>query len=172
MTCGDQERIRPVAFMGEALVYGKALTSDIDLSHEGSEVFPMYSLTILNEDGEEVRTYQQDGIYIMDVEASESMLTLTRATRQGSEYTETTEDYIVSTENSDEVTYGVTTEISDRKQAEILLRVGTEIDDDNPQVVTGRMLVRDENRTVSIPVNQNRESLFYVYAEEAWKTCM
>ena len=72
----------------------------------------------------------------MDVEASESMLTLTRATRQGSEYTETTEDYIVSTENSDEVTYGVTTEISDRKQAEILLRVGTEIDDDNPQVVT------------------------------------
>ena len=164
VTCGDQERIRPVAFMGEALVYGKALTTDIDLSHEGSEVFPMYSLTILNEDGEEVRTYQQDGIYIMDVEASESMLTLTRATRQGSEYTETTEDYIVSTENSDEVTYGVTTEISDRKQAEILLRVGTEIDDDNPQVVTGRMLVRDENRTVSIPVNQNRESLFYVYA--------
>ena len=42
--------------------------------------------------------------------------------------------------------------------------MGTEIDDDNPQVVTGRMLVRDENRTVSIPVNQNRESLFYVYA--------
>ncbi|HIR27960.1 MAG TPA: hypothetical protein IAB84_08335 [Candidatus Choladousia intestinigallinarum] len=164
VTCSDQERIRPVAFMGEDLVYGKALASDIDLSHEGSEKFPMYSLTILNEEGEEVRTYQQDGIYIMDVEASESMLTLTRASRQGTEYVQTTEDYIVSTESSDEVVYGVTTEVSDKKQAQILLRVGTEIDDENPQVVSGRMLIRDENRTVTIPVNENRESLFYVYA--------
>ena len=162
--CGEQERIRPLAFMEEDLVYGTALSSDIDLSHEGSEVFPMSSLTILNEEGEEIREYRQEGIYIMDAETSDTMLTLRRATRQGTEYTETSEDYIVNTDTSQEVTYGITTEVSETKQAELLLRVGTEIRDENPQVVTGKMLLRSEDRTVAIPVNQEKEELFYVYA--------
>lgn len=53
LTCDADDRIRPVAFIGEDLVYGVAHTSDIDMTHEGSELFPMYRLAIVGSDGEE-----------------------------------------------------------------------------------------------------------------------
>ena len=174
ITCGNDERIRPICFMGEDLVCGRARTSEINVADEGNELFPMYQLTIINEEGEEVKTYQPDGIYIMSVEQENNMLKLTRAVNQAGIYTETTEDHIVSTDTEEDVVYGVTTQENGAKQTEIILRVGTEIRDKNPQIVTAKLLVHDGSRFVQIPVNKDRENLYYVYAggsmESRWPT--
>ncbi len=180
ITCEDTERIRPVGFMGEDLVYGKALTADIDCSSEGNEIFPMYVLTIVNEEGEDVKTYQPDGFYIMDVEKSDNVLKLTRATLSDGAFVEALEDHIVSTDTEEDVVYGVATQTSgitvtsgdtEVKQSEILLRVGTTIKDENPQVVTGKIMTQEESRTIEIPVNTNKESLYYVYAGGCMDSC-
>ena len=39
----------------------------------------MYRLTIVNAAGEEVKTYQPDGVYVMKAEKTENTLLLTRA---------------------------------------------------------------------------------------------
>lgn len=180
ITCSETERIRPVCFMGEDLVYGKAMTADIDCSSEGNELFPMYLLTIVNEQGEEVKTYHPAGIYIMDIEKTDNMLKLTRAMGQNGIYAETTEDHIVSTNTEDNVVYGITTHQSgitvgsgetSKKQSEILLRLGTNVKDDNLQVVNSKLLSMEEERTIRIPANTEREQLYYVYAGGSMESC-
>lgn len=180
ITCTENERIRPVAYMGDDLVYGKALTADIDCSSEGNEIFPMYLLKIVNESGEEIKNYQPSGLYIMDIEKSDNMLKLTRAMRSNGIYVEALEDHIVSTDTEEDVVYGVTTKSSsvtvasgdqDIKQSDILLRVGSQITDSKVQAVNSKILMLEEERTIEIPVNPTRESLYYVYAGGSMESC-
>lgn len=171
VTCSDQERIRPIGYMGEDLVYGTALTADIDSSSEGNELFPMYRLTILNEAGEEIKKYEQGGIYVMDTQLADNMLRLTRAVWEDGTYTEATEDYIVSTDTEEDVTYGVTTQDSGVKQTEKVLRVGKTIKDKNIQVVRSKILMKENSRTIRIPVNEEKENLYYVYAGGSMESC-
>lgn len=164
ITCGENERLRPVAFMGEDLVYGTAKTSDLDLSHEGNQLFPMYRLTIVNAAGEEVKTYQPDGVYVVKAEKTENTLLLTRAVKQGEAYTETTTDNIVSSDTKEEVEYGAATQKSTRKGGETILRVGQSLSDKKVQTVNAKLLTGGDGTSIAIPVNQKHEQLYYVYA--------
>ena len=159
-----KERLRPVAFMGEDLVYGAALTADVDISHKGSEVFPMYRLAVVNEDGEEIKNYQPGNAYVTDWQLTGNMLTLQRVVRKAAGYEETTEDHIVSTNVEEDVAYGLTTQPSDTRQTEILLRFGKTVSNRNPQLVTSRIYTREDAGEMEIPANEDAEPLYYVYA--------
>lgn len=174
ITCDVSDRIRPVAFMGEDLVYGVAHAADIDTTHEGSEVFPMYRLAIVGSDGEERKSYEPGTAYVLSVEQSENMLVLSRVTRTENGYEATTEDYIVSTDTGEEVATGTTTQASSVKESEVILRLGTTIRDTTVQTVNAKLLVDESTQEISIPTNKNREKLYYVYAggslESVWTT--
>ena len=174
ITCDADDRIRPVAFMGEDLVYGVAHTSDIDTTHEGSELFPMYRLTIVGADGEERKNYEPGNAYVLSVEQSENMLVLSRVTRTENGYEETTEDHIVSTNTDEEVATGTTTQASNVKGSEVILRLGTTLRDTTVQTVNAKLLTDGAASEISIPTNKNREKLYYVYAggslESVWTT--
>lgn len=170
-TCSENERIRQVCYMEENLVYGVALLSDIDSTSEGTEVFPMYTLVILDEEGEAIKNYTPTGAYVTEVTQSDSLLTLTRVAKSDGEFIETTSDTIVSTNTEDNVEYGIATETDDVKQTEILLRVGTTITDENPQVVTGKFTSESSSVSVEIPANTEKEKLYYVYAGGSLESC-
>lgn len=174
ITCGDGERIRPIAFMGEDLVYGQALMSDIDTARQGSELFPMYRLSIVNSDGEVIKNYETANTYVLSAEQSDNMLVLKRAQKTANGYEETTEDHIVSTNTEEEVTYGVTIQESSSKLSEVVLRLGTTISDSTVQTVNAKLLSASDAAVVAIPVNSDREKLYYVYAggslESLWTT--
>lgn len=164
ITGNGGERLRPAAFMGEDLVYGAARTEDIDTTHKGNEIFPMYRLTIINPEGEEVKNYQPEGCYVTGVTGEGNMLTLTRVSRGASGYEAATEDHIVSTSMEEDVIYGVSTVSSGKRQTEVLLRFGTTVSKANPQVVTSKMLMDQDSGQVVIPSNEEKEALYYVYA--------
>ena len=174
ITCDADDRIRPVAFIGEDLVYGVAHTSDMDMTHEGSELFPMYRLTIVGSDGEERKNYEPGNAYVLSVEQSENMLVLSRVTRTENGYEETTEDHIVSTNTDEEVATGTTTRASSVKGSEVILRLGTTLRDTTVQTVNAKLLTDGAASEISIPTNKNREKLYYVYAggslESVWTT--
>ena len=174
ITCDADDRIRPVAFIGEDLVYGVAHTSDMDMTHEGSELFPMYRLTIVGSDGEERKNYEPGNAYVLSVEQSENMLVLSRVTRTENGYEETTEDHIVSTNTDEEVATGTTTQDSSVKGSEVILRLGTTLRDTTVQTVNAKLLTDGAASEISIPTNKNREKLYYVYAggslESVWTT--
>ncbi len=174
ITCQADEWIRPVAYMGEDLVYGKALAADVNDLDEGNEIFPMYQLVIVNGAGEQLMTYETPNSYVTEAKQVNHVLKLTRVVKTNQGYAETLEDQIVGMDTEEDVVYGIATQEDDIRQTTILLRVGTTITDKNPQVVTSRLLVHDEERTVRIPKNAGREKLYYVYAggsmESMWPT--
>ena len=159
------ERIRPVCFMNEDLVYGVANVSDIIAEHGGNGLFPMYKLTIQDGEGNEIKQYERNGYYVTGTEQTDNMLTLTLAMKVGDEFTESSEDHIVNTDTVDSVAMGVATKTSSRKQTEVILRVGTTISTRNPQVVKSKIITYETSRTLEIPVNHDRQKLYYVYAK-------
>ncbi len=173
-TCRDDEQIRPVAYMGEDLVYGLALASDVIDQDEGNEIFPMYQLVIVNGEGEQLMTYETPQAYVTKAEQVNHVLQLTRVVKTELGYAETLGDQIVGMDTEEDVVYGIATQEEGAKQTTILLRVGTSITDENPQVVTSRVLVRGDQRAIEIPGNKEREKLYYVYAggsmESMWPT--
>lgn len=167
ITCGSDERIRPVAYMKEDLVYGVAKTEDIDASHGGNGIFPMYSLVIQDGEGNVVREYAPSGAYVTGVEQSDNMLTLTRVVKNGDTFAEGTEDHIVSTDTETDVAMGIATQTTTRKETEVVLRVGSTISASGAQVVRSRMITYGGARTLDIPVNRSSQIMYYVYASGA-----
>lgn len=164
IVCGSQERIRPVAFMGEDLVYGVARTAEIEAEHGGNGIFPMYQLKIVDGEGNEIKRYEPTGYYVTDAVQSDHMLTLTRVVKDGDHFAEGIEDHIINTDTEDAVSMGVATRTTQRKQTEVILRVGSTISNKEPQVVKSKIITYENARTLELPVNHEKQELYYVYA--------
>lgn len=166
ITCQSSERIRPLAFMGEDLIYGVANTSDIDTEHEGEEVFPMKEVYIVNGQGETLTTYSASGYYVTDVTISDKLITLTRVTNQNGVFTEAQEDHIVSSTADESMAYGLTTQTSTRKQTEMVLRVGeTYTTSSVAQIVRSQEIIYEGSKEVTLETRENTQKLYYVYAK-------
>ncbi|MDO4521758.1 MAG: hypothetical protein Q4B57_01280 [Eubacteriales bacterium] len=164
VVCADNERLRMLGYMNHSLAYGVANVSDIDASHEGDEFFPMKQIFIVNENGETVKTYGETGIYITGGAIADRLLTMTRVKKSGDEWIEVAEDHIIDNA-AQESTVGMTTQISERKQTEMLLLLGDVDVPETPQVVRSRFVVNDTPHTMMIAAKEHTEELYYVYAK-------
>lgn len=165
ITCQENERLRPIGFMAEDIVYGIANQGDISIEHEGQEFFPMKELKIVNSAGEEVKNYAWADTYVTNGEISEKLLTLTRVKKQGGTFISATEEHIVNSAADEETAYGLTTQVTERKQTETILRVGAELRQKTAQVVHSRQIIYEGSRTVELPDIKTDEVLYYVYAK-------
>lgn len=163
IVCGESERLRMLGFINESLVYGIADRSDIDASHEGDELFPMKQLLILNENGERVKEYGQAGYYVVGGEITDRLLTIDRVQKGQDGWQEAAQDHIIDN-TADETGIGLTTQVTDRKQTEVVLRLGNGVTPETPQVIRSRMIVLDADRNISIPFRASQEEVYYVYA--------
>lgn len=164
ITCGENERIRMIGYLEDALVYGIADVQDIDSAHEGDELFPMKSLFIRNAQGEVVKEYGETGIYVTDASISNQLLTLKRMRKSGDDWEETSEDHIIDS-SGEESSVGLTTQMSARKQTEMVLLAGDEFSGKTPQAVRGKMVVQPQPKEVTIPEKEHTEERYYVYAK-------
>ncbi|MDO4343969.1 MAG: hypothetical protein Q4C50_04105 [Eubacteriales bacterium] len=164
IACGENERIRMIGYMGEALVYGVADVSDIDAEHEGDELFPMKSVIIVNEQGERVKEYSETGLYVTEASIEDKLLTMKRMRKSGGNWEEASDDHIIDN-SGDSSSVGITTQVTDRKQTEMILLAGSNYEQRTPQVVRSRMIVHEDERRVSIEAKEHNEELYYVYAK-------
>ena len=74
---GNGEYIAPLGFMGEDLIYGVARSRDVVQDKMGSILFPMYRVRIQSENGEILKTYSQEGVYVTGSEIEGIRLTCT-----------------------------------------------------------------------------------------------
>lgn len=93
----NQNRMLPLGFIGEDLIYGVVAYDDIRVDFSGSVTFPMHSVFIQDERGEVLKTYKQDGVYVTDAVIKDNLITLTRVVRDGQGgYTSAEDDQIVN----------------------------------------------------------------------------
>lgn len=163
ITAGENEYLRPLTFMKEDLVYGTAKGNDINVSHGGNGTFPMYRLNFVDGEGNVVKTYEPNGLYVVSVEQSDNLLNLNRVAWNGAVFAEATPDQIVSTDTSSDVSLGLATKQETRRQTVVLLRVGTSLADVKTTVGNSK-LAAGRGNMVEMPQNPEPEQLYSVYA--------
>ena len=164
IACADDEFIRPVCYMKEDLVYGRAKKTDAMEAGLSSGYFPMFALTIEDSEGNAVKEYQPGNCYIMDVMRSDSMLTLKRAIRVGNGvYQETVSDEIMDMSAETDVSMGSATKSTSRKQTVVYLRVGMQIEDTTPDIVRSKVVRSSMPVLLRIPTLLEREQLYFAY---------
>ena len=160
------EKVRPVCYMGEDLVYGFARDEEIAMGSLTLGRFPMYRLVIADGEGNEIKNYQPPGCFVTKVIRSDHMLSLERAAKKedGTGLVSTSSDEIVSTDTSASVSTGISTRTTDRKQTIVYLRTGGEISDLTPEIIRSKIIKYSAPRLIEIPVNADRQRLYDVYA--------
>lgn len=94
---GKNDRLLPLGFINEELIYGVARFEDIYTDFTGSITFPMYVVYIQNEQGEILKSYQHEGIYVVGAEISDNLITLSRLEKnENGGYNEVVNDQIVN----------------------------------------------------------------------------
>ncbi len=79
ITAETGDRLLPLGFIDEDLIYGVARYNDIQFDMSGAVTFLMYAVYIQNEQGELLKTYQHEGVYVTGAVIEDNLITLTRA---------------------------------------------------------------------------------------------
>ena len=107
--------VRVLGFTNEDVVFGLARQEDLIEGISGKVTFPMYRLCIQDLDGEILKDYQQDNIYVTEVEKTNDILELHRLARTEAGYAETGDDQIISSREGAEESVEIDLAVEERR---------------------------------------------------------
>lgn len=162
----EGEVIAPLGFMGEDLIYGLAKIEDIVKDETGRITFPMYKVIIQDELGEVIHTYEHDNIYIVGSEMEENQISLMRVSKdENGEYTEITNDQIMSTEVADVGNNFVETVTTETYEKILQIVVKSSIDSKSLQVLTPKEVLFEGGRELAFNREEETGEFYYVYGK-------
>ncbi len=160
--CKGGESIHPLGFIKNDFVYGTARDEDSGKTVSGQDVIPMYKIEIQNSKGKKVKTYEQNGFYILNAEFADDMITLNRMTREGASYTRAPEDYITNNEEKDESNIYAETYVTELKETQVRLIYVDGISDKNPKLLKPKQVLRESSREIVFDDEDSKDK-YYVY---------
>ncbi len=160
----ETERVMPLGFMGNDLVYGVANAEDIYTDSMGMTTFPMHTVYIRSQKGEILKTYGEENRYVTGCEMKENMITLFQVVKDsnGNGFRETASGTILNNEveevgkNSTEI---VTTETF-KKIVQIVMR--SEMDENVIKFMAPWEVLYEGERRVSLDIAPQGE-VYYLY---------
>lgn len=163
ITVKADEAIRPLGFMGEDIVYGVAKKADVVNQSSGRVFFPMYKVCIGDSNGEILKEYHQDGIYVLDCTMVENQISMSRMMRlEDGSYEMTTDDHIM--DNTEEVEGKNKVVAADIDVYERYVQIQTKktIDSKSIKILTPKEVVFEGGRELQLDIESNAER-YYVY---------
>lgn len=166
LNSGPGAIIVPLGFIGDDLIYGTADTSDITLNQAGRTVIPMYKVTIESIDGDVLKEYSKQNVYVTDAELSDEMVKLSRISKapDGSGYYEIDEDQILNSANrinTDNVYKSVVTEEMETTYQIVLAK---EMKSGNVKVLTPKEILSEDNHGITLQ-DKDTKDRYYAYAK-------
>ncbi len=146
---GGDECVRPLGFVKNDFVYGVAKTADTGRTISGEVTVPMYKLEIQNGKGEVVKTYQVEGIYVLDTVFDVNMITLNRATKAGETYTGTTADYITNNREKEASNIDLKSYTTELKETQMRLVYNDGISDREPKVLKPKQILTEDTGEIN-----------------------
>lgn len=162
----DGQKIMAIGFMNEDFIYGYAKDQDILTDEKGTTVFGISALKIDGMDGENIKTYANDGVWISNVTIEEGLIELERVVKTEFGYTPTTTDNIMNNkqDNVDQVTILAANE--NRRGTVLTLIFSDPIANRNPLVVTSKVLESEVDNSMTLEkVSSEELPVYYVYAK-------
>ncbi len=97
LTPPEGEFIRVLGQIDQNIICSYGKLTDLAVSGDGEQIYPAYRVELLTGTGESRKTYQKAGYYVVDAEASENSIRLSRMEKKsGGRYENTEDDYILN----------------------------------------------------------------------------
>lgn len=163
---GREQRIVPLGFMGEDLIYGLARREDIQMDQSGRHLIPMYLVCIRDQEGKLLKEYQQEDIYVLSCTTEENQITLERVQRdQNGELVDIVPEHIMNNERQEESKNKLAVAAVDVYEKIVQLQVRSQIDSKTLQVLTPKEVSFEGERAIYLPASETVEE-YRVYAGE------
>lgn len=156
--------IRPLGFMGEDLIYGIADIGDVGEDSLGNPIFPMKTIVIRNFDGQILKTYSQDGVYVTDCLIEENQISLTRVLRSGDGFVETSSDQIMYSDEIPESRNYVNMAATENLQKVVQIVLRNAVDSKKVKVLTPKEVLFEGSREIVL-TSEEASQRFYVYGK-------
>ena len=157
------EAIRPLGFMGEDIIYGVARQEDIVEENTGRIFFPMYKVCIAGSDGELLKEYRQDNIYVTGCTIIDNQITLERLTRlENGSYSAATADHIMNNVQEDVGKNIIVTADIDTYERYVQIQTRSTIDSKTIKILTPKEVVFEGGRELVLE-DEREAPKYYVY---------
>lgn len=162
----EGDSLRVIGYINDDLVYGIAHNDDILEDENGSTIFPMYKICIMNSSYEEVKDYQQDGIYISEAEVNKLRVNLSRVVKDGSGgYQSISIDQLINKdENANDSEVSIDTFSTEDRLQETLIVLSKAIKNTSTvSMRTSKEVVFKENSEIQLDGDIVANNRYYVY---------
>lgn len=168
---GTRERIIPIGFMGEDLIYGIAREDDIQKDYAGNEVIPMYLVRIANESSGVLMEYRQENVYVLSgtVEGNQIILKRLQKTEDGT-FTEIADDQIMNAESAQESKNTIEVAAVDKYEKLTQIALKSKIDVSTLLHLTPKEVLFEGGRNISLPEVSVPLDRYYVYGKYGIET--
>lgn len=167
ISAGYNEYIKPLGFMNEDIIYGVARKGDIVRDNTGGVIFPMYAVRIQDENGEILKTYQEEGIYVSGSDIEENQINLYRLQKKEGEedYIPIGNDQIVNTEIESSGSNQLETVAIDKYEKITQIAVKKTMDTRNFKLLTPKEVLFEGGREIILKEKNTEIPRYYVYAK-------
>lgn len=164
---GSEKYIKPLGFMGEDLIYGIALQSDVGKDSTGGLVFPMYQLNIQSNINSVETTYEKDGYYIIDTQIMDNQINLKRVTKSenGTNYISAPDDQLINSEAVLEGTNTIEVAATAVYEKIVQIAVKSTLSTKNIKKLTPKEVLYEGGRELVLEEASNLER-YHVYAPD------
>lgn len=167
ISCQENERIRPLGFIGNDFIYGIARAEDVTYDGNGQPVFPMYKVLIENSEGEIQKTYEPSGIYVLQYSINENVLQMGRVVKNGdgTGYSAVADDQIIH--NAGEGNSGITVKsiITEKKKKEYQLDFGFSLSTSKKKSLQPKEVLLENVQNIHLEDSQELSDAYYVYSK-------
>lgn len=159
--------IAPLGFMDEDLIYGVAHGSDVVRDNAGSILFPMYMVKIQNENGEILKTYGQEQVYVTGSTIENNQINLSRVKRDEASgvYTQIDDDQIVNARVEEEGSNKIEIVAIDIYEKIVQIEVQSSIDTKVLKLLTPKEVLFEGGREIVLQEQAEESPRYYVYGK-------
>lgn len=168
---GIGERIIPIGFMEEDLIYGVARERDIQEDYTGNLIIPMYVIRIENETAGVLKEYQQEDMYVVSGQVQGNQIILERAVKQeDGSFVETVEDQIMNSETEIQSKNAIETAVVDKYAKLTQISLKNKIEADSLMHLTPREVLFEGGRSITLSDSPEKTEKYYVYGKYGIET--
>ena len=160
---GVDEAVKPLGFMGEDIIYGVAREEDIYRESSGRILFPMYKVCICDAQGNLLKEYQPEGVYVTECSVESNQITLSRVKKQANgSYVETTADQIMNSTKEETGKFVIVAPGIDIYERYVQIQTRHNIDSKTIQILTPKEVVFEGGRELVLEAESDA-TRYYVY---------
>ncbi len=164
----EDSYIMPLGFMGIDLIYGEAKKTDIRKEYTGHTIFPMYYLKIQDGNGNVLKEYKKDSVYVTEIRMENNLITLKRVKPFDGlgPYQETTDDQIICSEIESTGKNTLITVATENYQKIYEILLTKSVSKDKTLVLTPKQVVVEAPREILLTQEEKSYGRFYVYSKD------